>query len=49
MAEPWERTNRPLATAAGDGGDFNRASVGLLLAHEDETCPGALIASPPMP
>lgn len=41
--------NRPLDDAATDGGALYCASVGLLLAHEDKTCPGALIASLSIP
>jgi glucoamylase len=51
-AEQWARPgrrNRPLETAATDGGNLYCASVGLLLAHEDKTCPGALIASLSIP
>lgn len=50
--EQWilpARTNRPLEGAATDGGDLYCASVGVLLAHEDKTCPGALIASLSIP
>lgn len=51
-AEQWARPgrkNRPLETAATDGGNLYGASVGLLLAHEDKLCPGALIASLSIP
>jgi glucoamylase len=35
--------------AAGDGGRCYHASVSVILAHEDKTYPGALIASPSIP
>jgi glucoamylase len=50
--EQWDRTSRhlaPLATASGDGGRLYRASHTLLLAHEDKTYPGAMIASLSIP
>lgn len=43
------RKNRPIESAATDGGSLYCASVGLLLAHEDKTCPGGLIASLSIP
>lgn len=50
--DQWDRPcrkNRRLEGAATDGGHLYCASVGLLLAHEDKTCPGALIASLSIP
>jgi glucoamylase len=50
--EQWSRPQRkilPLAKVAQDGGNLFRASVSLLLAHEDKTYPGALIASLAIP
>lgn len=34
---------------SGDGGNLYHSSFSLLLAHEDKTCPGALIASLAIP
>ncbi len=48
----WERVTTdllPLDRAAGDGGALYRSSQSLLLAHEDKTYPGALIASLSIP
>lgn len=39
----------PLQQVAGDGGNLFNASVSLLLAHEDKSFPGALIASLSIP
>lgn len=39
----------PLESASGDGGRLYHRSHGLLLAHEDKTYPGALIASLSIP
>jgi glucoamylase len=50
--EEWGRASRalvPLAQASGDGGALYRASHSLLLAHEDKTYPGAMIASLSIP
>ncbi len=50
--EQWTRAAhhaRPLAAAAQDGGALYGASYSLLLAHEDKTYPGALIASLAIP
>src|SRR5262245_18188686 len=50
--EQWERASRgalPLDAAAGDGGRLYRTSRALLLAHEDKSYPGALIASMSIP
>ena len=50
--EQWERAGehrRALESGASDGGRVYRRSVGLLLAHEDKTYPGALIASLSIP
>ncbi|HLH76382.1 MAG TPA: glycoside hydrolase family 15 protein [Candidatus Binataceae bacterium] len=48
----WKRTTSALvelAEISGDGGKLYRASHSLLLAHEDKTYPGALIASLSIP
>jgi glucoamylase len=48
----WRRVGdgvRPLEAVSGDGGRLYRRSHGLLLAHEDKTYPGALIASLSIP
>ncbi|HEY6394213.1 MAG TPA: glycoside hydrolase family 15 protein, partial [Candidatus Binataceae bacterium] len=50
--EQWDRACRhfhPLAEFAGDGGMLYRRSRELLLAHEDKSYPGALIASLSIP
>lgn len=50
--DQWTRSCRkslPLAKVAGDGGELYHASVSLLLAHEDKSFPGALIASLSIP
>jgi glucoamylase len=50
--EQWGRACRrltPLAGASTDGGLLYHASHGLLLAHEDKTYPGAMIASLSIP
>jgi glucoamylase len=50
--EQWERACRhflPLEKFSGDGGALYRRSRELLLAHEDKTYPGALIASLSIP
>ena len=52
FVEQWERPARhrlPLETASGDGGALFRTSYNLLLAHEDKTYQGALIASLSIP
>ena len=38
-----------LAAASGDGGRLYHSSHSLLLAHEDKTYPGAMIASLSIP
>jgi glucoamylase len=40
---------RPLDTASSDGGKLYRVSHSLIIAHEDKTYPGALIASLSIP
>jgi glucoamylase len=50
--EQWRRPCSrllPLERAAGDGGRLYRSSALVLLAHEDKTFPGALIASLSIP
>ncbi len=50
--EQWERACRhslPLAKFSGDGGALYHRGSELLLAHEDKTYPGALIASLSIP
>jgi glucoamylase len=50
--DQWTRTTRrnlPLERVAGDGGNLYQSSVSLLLAHEDKSFPGALIASMSIP
>ena len=50
--EQWGRAChrlQPLASASADGGRLYHASHGLLLAHEDKTYPGAMIASLSIP
>jgi glucoamylase len=50
--EQWHRTAEkrlPLETRACDEGNLYRASYSVLLAHEDKTYPGALIASLAIP
>lgn len=50
--EQWKRASHgvlPLHAAAGDGGDLYCASQSLLLAHEDKTYQGAMIASLSIP
>ncbi|MGE3841881.1 MAG: glycoside hydrolase family 15 protein, partial [Vicinamibacterales bacterium] len=52
--DQWARAcvcleDRPLAAASGDGGHLYCGSYSLLLAHEDKSCPGALIASMSIP
>ncbi len=52
FSEEWGRACRtlvPLAEQSGDGGALYRASHSLLLAHEDKTYPGAMIASLSIP
>ncbi|MBI4213023.1 MAG: glucan 1,4-alpha-glucosidase [Chloroflexi bacterium] len=50
-ADQWNRTSRilPLEEAAQDGGNLYHSSHTLLLAHEDKTYPGAIIASLSIP
>ena len=48
----WQRSHtkiRPLEHISGDDGNLYHHSVSLLLAHEDKTYPGALIASLAIP
>ncbi len=50
--EQWNRPCRkilPLEKVSGDGGNLYHGSFSLLLAHEDKTYPGALIASLSIP
>ncbi len=50
--EQWDRASRhflPLEKFSGDGGALYRRSRELLLAHEDKTYPGAIIASLSIP
>ena len=50
--EQWKRaaaSRAPLEGASGDGGRLYRISNSLLLAHEDKTYPGAMIASLSIP
>lgn len=50
--EQWDRASRgaaDLAPLSGDDGNLYRHSVCVLLAHEDKTFPGALIASLSIP
>ncbi len=50
--EQWSRAGahvEPLEKASGDGGRLCRISNSLLLAHEDKTYPGAMIASLSIP
>ncbi len=52
FVEQWTRATRhllPLDAQAGDGGLLAATSFSLLLAHEDKTYPGALIASLSIP
>ena len=48
----WQRTCdklRPLDRISGDGGNLYHSSFSLILAHEDKSYPGALIASLSIP
>ncbi|MGB8985585.1 MAG: glycoside hydrolase family 15 protein [Candidatus Sulfotelmatobacter sp.] len=50
--EQWDRTSshqRPLEKASGDKGNLYHSSCSLILAHEDKSYPGALIASLSIP
>jgi glucoamylase len=50
--DQWSRASRhltPLTPASGDGGRLYHSSHALLLAHEDKTYPGAMIASLSIP
>ncbi|MDE2237130.1 MAG: glucan 1,4-alpha-glucosidase, partial [Elusimicrobia bacterium] len=50
--EQWERACSgvpPLGEKSGDGGKLYRTSHSLLLAHEDKTYPGAMVASMSIP
>ncbi|MBI1994588.1 MAG: glucan 1,4-alpha-glucosidase, partial [Deltaproteobacteria bacterium] len=51
-ADQWNRACRriyPLEQVSGDKGDLYHSSYSLLMAHEDKTYPGALIASLSIP
>jgi glucoamylase len=51
-AEQWDRTSAhqlPLAKISSDKGNLYHSSFSLLLAHEDKSYPGALIASLAIP
>ncbi len=50
--DQWDRSCKkilPLEKVSGDAGNLYHSSVSLLLAHEDKTYPGALIASLSIP
>jgi glucoamylase len=50
--EQWKRSRsglHPLEKVSGDGGSLFNSSVSVLLAHEDKTYPGAMIASLSIP
>ncbi len=50
--EQWERPTRhilPLEASSGDGGDLYHTSCSVILAHEDKSYPGAVIASLSIP
>ncbi|MGH7782209.1 MAG: glycoside hydrolase family 15 protein [Candidatus Binataceae bacterium] len=50
--EQWERASRhfiPIGRSSGDGGELYHRSHELLLAHEDKSFPGAIIASLSIP
>lgn len=50
--EQWKRTRsniKPLENVSYDDGKLYHNSISLLLAHEDKTYPGALIASLAIP
>lgn len=52
FTDQWDRpckTLLPLETSSEDGGNLYHGSCSLLLAHEDKTFPGALIASLSIP
>ncbi|MGH9414333.1 MAG: glycoside hydrolase family 15 protein [Terriglobales bacterium] len=52
FCEQWHRTcvhRKPLSACSQDGGALYQRSVSLLLAHEDKTYPGAMIASLSIP
>src|SRR5436190_5234563 len=52
FVEQWTRARRtiePLAALSTDGGRLYHASHSLLLAHEDKTYPGAMVASLSIP
>lgn len=52
FVDQWQRTAEhrlPLETASGDDGSTYHRSVSVLLAHEDKSYPGALIASLSIP
>ena len=52
FTEQWERPvahMRPLAKVSSDNGNLYHSSFSLLLAHEDKSYPGALIASLSIP
>ena len=52
FVDQWHRASgrmKELDGASGDGETLHRTSRNLLLAHEDKTFPGALIASASIP
>jgi glucoamylase len=52
FSKQWERAYRdlaPLQSASCDGGNLYHSSCGLILAHEDKSYPGAIIASMSIP
>lgn len=52
FSDQWTRAHRrliPLGSVAGDGGNLYASSYSLLMAHEDKTFPGAVIASMSIP
>jgi glucoamylase len=52
FTDQWNRATRrltPLQSVAGDGGKLYATSYSLLMAHEDKTFPGAMIASMSIP
>ena len=52
FCDQWERASHdhlPLEKSAPDGGRLYHISANLLLAHEDKTYPGAMVASLAIP